>query len=166
VIKIPKNLGKVFEDCIKASFPPTCWVYRLRDNAASFSGGENTRFTSSNICDYIAFDDITKTLYLLELKSTQGTSIPLSMIRDSQIKGLLEASKFSVIPGFFFNFRNAHNDTFFLDINTFDNMIHSLDKKSFNIKDLESYNAIRIDSHKKRTRYDYDINKFLREVNK
>ena len=68
------------------------WIYRLRDNAASFGNNGVTRFASSNMCDYIMFDDNSKTLYCLELKSTKGTSVSLSMIRDNQIKELTEAS--------------------------------------------------------------------------
>ena len=65
-INIPQNEGKKFEADLKSSVPDTCWLYRLRDNASSFANGTNTRFTSSNICDFILFDDMSKTLFLLE----------------------------------------------------------------------------------------------------
>ena len=143
--------------------PETCWIYRFRDNAASFGNGNKTRFASSNICDYLLFDDDTKTLYLLELKSTQGTSIPLLMIRDNQIKSLQEASKHNLIAGFICNFRNENNDTFFIEICNFVKMMENINKKSFNINDLKNNNAIPIDSKKKRTRYIYDIQKFVNE---
>jgi recombination protein U len=158
------NAGKNFERDIKASVPESCWIYRLRDNASSFSGGANTRFTSSNICDYIMLDDDTRTLFLLELKSTQGTSIPLTMIRQNQIEGLMEAGKHNLIAGFLFNFRNENNDTFFMFIDKFNNMIEDINKKSFNIKDLQNYGAIKINSTKKRTRYRYDLNKLIEEI--
>ena len=144
--------------------PDTCWIYRLRDNASSFSGGANTRFASSNICDYIAFDDTSKTLFLWELKSTKSTSISLNMIRQSQIDGLLEASKHNLVAGLILNYRNENNDTFFITIDNFVNMLNSLGKKSFNVKDLILNNAIRIDSIKKRTRYTYDIKKLVEET--
>lgn len=161
---MPKNEGKVFEDCIKASVPDTCWIYRLRDNASSFAKGEGTRFTSSNICDFIAFDDITRTLFLWECKSTKGTSIPLSMLRDNQIKGLLEASKHNLVAGLLLNFRNENNDTFFLLIDDFVYMMNEISKKSFNVKDLINYGAIRIDSEKKRTKYKYNLSKLIGEI--
>lgn len=44
---IAQNEGKKFENDFKSSVPDTCWIYRLRDNASSFAGGNNTRFTSS-----------------------------------------------------------------------------------------------------------------------
>lgn len=161
---IPRNEGKKFEDDIRKSVPDACWIYRLRDNASSFSGGNNTRFTSSNICDYIMMDDNTRTLYLLELKSTKSTSMPFGMIHRNQIDGLLEAGRHMLIPGIIANFRNEHNDTFFIPIGSFFKMAETIGKKSFNVKDLESIHAVRIYSKKKRTRYKYDIEKFIQEV--
>ena len=156
--------GKLFENDIKASVPNTCWIYRLRDNASSFAGGENTRFTSSNICDYLLLDDKTKTLVLVECKSTKGTSIPITMLRENQIKGLREASKHTLVAGLLVNFRNKNNDTFFLLIDEYLDMMESINKKSFNIKDLENIGAIRVESTKKRTRYTYDILGLLEKI--
>lgn len=161
---IAQNEGKKFENDIKLSIPDTCWIYRLRDNASSFSGGNNTRFTSSNICDYILFDDTTRTLFLIECKSTKGTSIPLSMIRSNQIEGLQEASKHNLVTGILVNFRNEKNDTFFISINDFTEMMNTIGKKSFNIKDLESIGATRIENIKKRTRFKYNIEKMINEL--
>lgn len=143
--------------------PDTCWLYRLRDNAASFGGGNNTRFASENICDYLCLDDKTKTLYLWELKSTQGTSLPLSMIRENQIKMLKDASAHNLIAGFICNFRNKNNETFFIEIGNFCDMMENINKKSFNTKDLQENGAICIDSAKKRTRYTYDIDGLIKK---
>lgn len=162
MIKISQNEGKKFEQDFSSSFGDDFWVYRLRDNAASFGNGSNTRFASSNICDFIIFHDETKTLYLAECKSTKGTSIPYTMLKDNQIKGLTEASKHAVIPCFIFNYRNENNDTYFMLINDFNIMYNDLKKKSFNPKDLEKYGALKIKSNKKRTRYKYDTNHFVR----
>lgn len=161
---ISQNEGKKFELDLKSSIPDTCWLYRLRDNASSFANGTNTRFTSTNICDYILFDDITKTMFLIECKSTKGTSIPLSMIRDNQIKGLKDAGNHMLVAGFLINFRNDKNDTYFISINNFSDMINDIKKKSFNIKDLETFGAIKIESTKKRTRYTYNIQKMINEL--
>lgn len=161
--EIAQNQGKRFEQDVKDSVPETCWIYRFRDNAASFGNGNNTRFASSNICDYLLFDDKSRTLYLLELKSTQSSSIGLNMIRDNQIKSLQEASEHNLVAGFVCNFRNENNDTFFIEICDFIEMMENINKKSFNINDLKNNNAIQIDSKKKRTRYTYDIQKFVNE---
>ena len=48
-------------------------IKRLNDNAASWANGTNTRFASTNECDYLLFNDHTHTLLALELKTTQGT---------------------------------------------------------------------------------------------
>ena len=144
--------------------PDECWLYRLRDNASSFAGGANTRFTSSNICDYILLDDNTRTLFLIECKSTKGASIPLTMIRDNQKKGLVEASQHCLVAGLLLNFRNENNDTFFITINDYVSMIDSISKKSFNIKDLMENGAVRIDCEKKRSRWKYNIGKFVKQM--
>ena len=161
---IAQNAGKLFESDIKSSIPDGCWLYRLRDNASSFAGGVNTRFTSSNICDYILFDDNTKTLFLIECKSTKGTSVPLTMIRDNQKKGLVEAGQHRLVAGLLVNFRNEYNDTFFIAIDDYMDMTESIGKKSFNIKDLMENGAVRVDCDKKRSRWRYNIEKFIKEM--
>ena len=163
MIKI-QNAGKLFENDFKQSVPDTCWIYRLRDNASSFANGDKTRFTSSNICDFIMLDDKSKNLFLLECKSTKSTSFPLSMLRENQFKGLLDASNHNLIAGLLLNFRNDSNDTFFISIFRFNDLIKTLNKKSFNIKDLKENKAIQIECQKKRTRYRYNINKLIGDL--
>ena len=107
---------------------------------------------------------MTRTLYLIECKSTKGTSVPLSMIRNNQIEGLQEASKHNLVAGILVNFRNENNDTFFILIDEFIDMMNSINKKSFNINDLESIGATRVESTKKRTRYTYNIEKLVGEL--
>ena len=84
------------------------------------------------------------------------------MIRQNQIDGLLEASKHNLVAGLILNYRNEKNDTFFITIDDFVDMIGSISKKSFNVKDLEKYGAIRVESTKKRTRYTYNMEKLIR----
>ena len=86
------------------------------------------------------------------------------MLRDNQIKGLLEAAKHNLVAGLIVNFRNNNNDTFFVSINDFLNMISNINKKSFNIKDLENIGALKIENNKKRTRYTYNIQKMINEL--
>jgi recombination protein U len=165
VKNIAQNEGKKFEqDFANSVNKNECWLYRLRDNAASFGGSANTRFTSSNVCDYIMFHNKTRTLYLLEMKSTKSSSIPYSMIRENQIKELTESSKHMLVSGFIFNFREKQNATYFMMIDDFNDMTSEINKKSFNITDLEKYGAIKINSNKKRTRYIYDIEGFIKET--
>lgn len=162
---IAQNEGKKFEqDFANSVNKDECWLYKLRDNAASFGGSTNTRFASSNVCDYIMFHNKTRTLYLLEMKSTKSFSIPYTMIRDNQIKELTESSKHTLVAGFIFNYREKQNATYFMLIDDYNDMKSELTKKSFNIEDLEKYGAIKINSTKKRTRYVYDIDGFIKET--
>lgn len=162
--KIAQNPGKKFEqDFANSVNRDKYWLYRFKDNAASFSGGTNTRFASSNICDYLMFHNKTRTLYLLEMKSTKSTSIPYTMIRDNQIKELTDASNNELVAGFIFNYREKENATYFMLIDDFNDMKEEISKKSFNISDIEKYGAIKINSEKKRTRYKYDIDSFVNE---
>ena len=110
------------------------------------------------------YDDKTRTLFLIECKSTQGTSVSLTMLRENQINGLKEASKHMLVAGLLVNFRNTNNDTFFILIDDYLDMIENLNKKSFNIKDLESVGATRVKSEKKRTRYKYDVQEMINEL--
>ena len=88
----------------------------------------------------------------------------LTMLRQNQIDGLKEASKHMLVAGMLLNFRNENNDTFFLLIDEYLDMMEFLNKKSFNIKDLESIGATRIKSEKKRTRYKYDVQSMINEL--
>lgn len=86
------------------------------------------------------------------------------MIRNSQIDGLKEASKHQLVAGLLVNYRNENNDTFFILIDEYLDLIESLGKKSFNVKDLINIGATRIECEKKRTRYKYNIEKMIREL--
>lgn len=155
---------------------PYCWYKRLNDNAASWSGGNNTRFTSTNECDFLMFNNHTRTLYALELKSTQGSLTfwredfeekgkkQSFVIKKNQIKGLTDWSKYVMVCGFLFNFRNLNNDTYFVMIDDFLEYTNKLNKKSINIKDVEQMNPIRLNCTKLRTNYTYDIEGFLQET--
>lgn len=166
MINIAVNEGKRFEQNWKNSCEkyPNIWIYRLKDNAASFGGGNNTRFTSHNMCDYIMFEDNTRTLYAIECKSTKNTSVPLSMIRQNQIDELSDAGKHNLVAGFLINFRNKNNDTYFIEIGDFNQMLLTLNKKSFNIKDLGRNNAIYVDSECKKVNHVYEVKKFISET--
>ena len=156
------NAGKQFEADIKASCPKTAYIYRFRDSASSFGESTNTRFTPSNICDYLLFDDESRSLYFLELKTTKGASLPLSNIRENQIKQLTEAGeRHNIIAGFVVNFREKENFTAFIDIESFNQMLKNLEKKSFNIEDMRKYGCVEINSQKKKVNYRYDLSTFI-----
>lgn len=174
MINIAKNEGKVFESSWQSSVPDTCFIYRLNDNAGSFGGGNNLRFTTSNICDYIMHDDITNTMYCLELKSTKGGSFSYwrkdfedkektqsFMIKKNQILGLEKASKHRIVCGFLLNFRETTNHTYFIMIDEFIDYTSTLNKKSINESDVLNMNPILVNQTLKKVNYKYDVSKFL-----
>lgn len=169
--------GKRFEDAFTKSVPNYVLVKRLNDNASAWSGGSKTRFSSNNECDYIMFNDKTRTFYGLELKTTQEKSLSywredfedktkkqIFQIRKCQILGLKKWSEHLGVFGFIFNFRSFNNKTYFVSIDKFLDYTSSLLKKSININDVLNMNPIEIENNLIRTNYRYNIEKFLNET--
>lgn len=154
--------GKQFEQAFQSSADSDKhFIYRFKDSAASFGQGQGTRFTPSNICDYLLLDNDSRTMYLLELKSVKGSSLPFSNIRQNQIKELTKASKYNIICGFVVNFRERDNTTLFLNIKDFNSAMESWEKKSMNMQDIIDNGGIEIKNKKMRTRYKYDLIDFI-----
>ena len=177
VFIIAKNEGKRFEDAFIKSVPDYVLTKRLNDNASSWAGGTNTRFTSENECDYILFNDHTRTFYGLELKSTKHSSLTFwredfeskdkkqtFQIRKCQIQGLEKWSRHTGVFGFVINFRDSGNKTYFVDICSFLDYTSSLSKKSINKDDILKMNPIEIENKLMRTNYHYDMEKFFKET--
>ena len=74
------------------------------------------------------------------------------------------ASKHNLVAGLLVNFRNKSNDTFFILIDEFVEMMNSIQKKSFNVQDLQKYGITKVNSTKKRTRYIYDISQMINKL--
>ena len=58
------NEGKRFEQDFIGSVPAEWFKYRLNDSSASWSNNENSRFTPSNICDFIVYNGFYQSLSL------------------------------------------------------------------------------------------------------
>ena len=165
------SVGKLFEVQIKKSVPDYALLYRLPDAAQSFGGG-NLRFSRKNPFDFLLWDANKHILYALELKTVAGKSI--SFERDKQEKGEIHyhqikgleswAAYDGIVAGFVIEFRKI-GKTVFIDILEFNKLIEQIDKKSFNFDDLDKYKIkyLVIEQRKARTRYLYDIDKFLRD---
>ena len=78
------NIGKTFEQEFKECVPPDYYLYRLKDDTSGFYG-------VSNPCDYILFRS--PYLFLVELKTHKGKSIPIAKIRPNQIQGMEKARR-------------------------------------------------------------------------
>ena len=174
-----RNKGKIFEDRFKESVPHYCMIQRLNDPPQSFIESEGCKYSKTNPCDFFMFDDYGSVLFALELKSTKGNSIsfediskdgsqPKKMIRKHQIIGLTKFSRFkNMVAGFVCNFRDEvkqEERTYFQNIIDFNSMTKTLGKFSFTEQDLMNNNAIAIEGIKKRVRYTWDVDGFLRRM--
>lgn len=165
-----KNVGKIFEQDFQKSVPDYALLYRLPDSAQSFCENKNLRFSRKNPFDYLLWDSERHILYALEMKTVKGKSISFERNKDEnreihyhQIQGLNDWNRFDGITcGFIIEFRQIET-TVFIDIDSFNSLILAIDKKSFNIQDLNDFNIKYqiIGQKKQRTRYLYDIDTFL-----
>lgn len=102
------NDGKRFEEDFRKSIPDDMFCMRIVD-AGGWSNATNTRFTGKNICDYILFTN--SKLFLLELKSHKGRSIPQTTL--TQLGELSKVNYKGVYPLFVLNFRD-HEQTYLI----------------------------------------------------
>ncbi|HBT65921.1 MAG TPA: hypothetical protein DEB10_14775 [Ruminococcaceae bacterium] len=158
------NSGKIFEKNFKASIPPDVFYYRLRDSTASFYGGgdgSNIRFQQSNMADCIIFGN--RTLFICELKSHKGKSIPFSCIRENQIEQLTAAAKFPfIIPALVIFFPDVER-CFSVHINDWNNLVDASKKKSANIAEIEQA-GFEVRTRKLKTNFRYDVAKMIDDL--
>jgi len=95
-------------------------------------------------------------VYLLELKSHKGKSIPLGALQPYQVESLHRYSQMEgVVAGFVFNFRDI-NETYFVDAVTVYQFYHEGERKSFSLEWIKESGTL-IPQKLKRTRYQYDL---------
>jgi len=140
------NPGKQFENDFKASVPDDQFFLRLND-AGGWSKASDLRFTPSSLCDCILFSK--GDLYLLELKSHKGYSIPQSKIK--QLGKLAEIDKPFVYPCLVLNYRD-HDVTYLLSAK--DAVKCLTGRKSIPMSFCKEHGRI-IGQVRKRTRYRY-----------
>ena len=142
------NEGKRFEQ----DFTKSCnfFTYRLKDTAG-WQKSEQTRFSSSNLCDMIAFKD--SRMLLIELKSCGGTSMPYDNIK--QLESMNKVSYDGVYPIFILNFRCVDR-TYVLKASKLMELRETMGKNSINHLDAALHGVL-IPQNKKRTRWSYDL---------
>ena len=102
-------------------------------------------------------------LYLLELKSHKGSSLPLSTIRENQIKSLIATEKYAnIIAGLIVNFADKE-ECYFMPIKMAFKWFYQTNRKSIPIVEFRD-NCIQIDGYKKKVNYKYDVEKFINEA--
>lgn len=143
--------------------PPEYWYYRFRDGTANYRGktNENVRFQQSNIADCLISTD--KMLFICELKSHKGKSLPFNCVRPNQIEQMQKAAKFNFIcPLLIVFFANVER-CFAVHIDDWAAYIENSEKKSANIQEFETF-AYEIKAKKLQTHYRYDIAAALKEI--
>lgn len=143
------NPGKQFEKDFYASVSEKedLFVYRLKDDNLGFAKVKNP-------CDFILYKK--PNIYLLELKSHKGKSIPFGAIQSYQIESLYRFSNIDgVKAGFVFNFRDV-NETYFVKAVSVYHFYHERERKSFSL-DWVKENGIAIPQELKRTRFKYHL---------
>ena len=168
-----QSVGKKFEANWKKSCPDYLLVYRPPDSAQGFDVGASNklRFSQHSPCDFFMFDSMNRIFYALELKTFQGSCSferckeDKGIIHYYQIQSLKDFARYdNVCSGFILDFRKSGN-TYFLSITEWDDLINSINKKSFNEEDLLKYcSPILINKKLLRTNYKYDIDKFCQEI--
>lgn len=171
---MPRSVGKIFEDNFKASVPDYVLSHRPPDSAQGFDVGSSSklRFSRHSPCDFMIFDGTRNLFLTLELKSFQGSCSfernkeEKGIIHHYQIKSLKDFAKYyRVVSGLILDFRSTGN-TYFLNINQWDELISHIEKKSFNEKDLLTYSSpILFEKRKLKVNYRYDVESFLDDVN-
>lgn len=174
------NKGKNFEKCWQDSCKEdgVCCIRLVDSNKFGFGGNTNTRFTPDNICDFIChYKD---TMFLLELKHTQGSSISFNqpvmekgdgtyMIKPKQIKRLMDYKDYeNVIPMLVLDFEDRVDSkgnvidggTYGIHIENFVNWTRQVPKKSINIHDCKQI-GIPIYRQLKKVNYEYYVEDFL-----
>lgn len=155
-----KNVGKKFEEDFKKSLSQNIYYLRLKD-ATPFANSTNTRFTPNNPCDCILYYN--RKMFMIELKTHKGTSLPHSAIRDNQLNELLGASLRGIKCYLIINF-SEFNETYAVEITKY--YTYKLEhtyRKSIPLSECQKI-GIKVDQTLKRTRYTYNIEKALDSI--
>lgn len=161
-----KSTGKRFEENFRKSIPKGVFYYRFRDNNNTWSRGDNVRFATSNIADCLLFDG--DYLYLLELKSCKGKSLPFNNVignktKLKQIDDLLTANQHkNTICGLVIEFSDL-DECYFIEISRFKAFLDKSKRKSLPIDYLRR-NGIKIGVEKKKTNRRFDIVQFVKDM--
>lgn len=149
------NEGKKFEQDIQKSIKndDETYIYRFRDSPGAWGNGDKTRFTTSNIADYLLVKR-DKVLFL-ELKSVKEKRLPLGNIRINQLNGLAEIKHKNIKSYFLINFRKEEK-TYAVTPQQILDFLENQERKSIPLSYFED-NGILIKQVKKKVRWKYDL---------
>lgn len=156
-----KNTGKRFEENFRNSVGGEIFFYRFRDGTSSWGGNNATRFQQTNMCDCEMFDG--NRLFLLELKSVTGKSLPFTNIKDHQLNELVEAHHYkNIVAGFIIEFSSIDR-CFYISAKDMAYYMNNSGRKSIPLAYLES-KGLEIEVKKLRVNIRLNIEKFIKEV--
>ncbi len=153
------NEGKKFEQDFIRSLPEGSFHLRLKDGGG-WSNADNTRFTSSNICDSVVYYQ--GKMILVELKSHKGKSVPFSCLKQHEDLSRKTHDVEGVCGVFVINFRDM-NETYMIWSQLVTDFIELYERKSLPIAYVKEYGYL-IPQKLKRTRYRYDPGQALLSV--
>ena len=148
-----KNIGKIFEEEIKKSFPKDIYYFKITDAAIGFDiTSSKQRFSRKSPYDYFLCKN--GHMMALECKCTEGTSI--NNIEDHQVEELKKVfENGKAIAGFLLCFRKSEK-TYFVPIMKYIEWKENCNKKSINEKDTIGI-GIEIPGKKKHVYYSWDL---------
>ena len=148
------NEGKKFEKHFRGSIPEHIYHYRLKDDTSGFAG-------IANPCDIFVYRY--PSMFLFELKSHKGKSIPFDAIRKAQWDGLEKASIHKgIYAGVIVNMRE-YDITFYVSIESLLEFKNTCGKKSMNIDDMKKIGLV-VGQTLKRKYYTYNIEDLLKGI--
>lgn len=160
------NAGKRMEQQWRKSAlrVPLLYYKRMNDGTATFYGGQaqdGVRFQKEN--PYDCFMYLSPQLYLLELKSHKGSSLPIHAIRGTQLDHLSSVKGTPGIEAGFVVYFAEKQECWFVDGWMVKEFIRSTERKSIPLAWFRE-NGVQIDVVEKRTNVEYDVQKFLLDL--
>ena len=158
------NRGKQFEKIIYIGFKNITDVSidRLHDQTTGYKG-------STNICDFIVYKKPHE-IYL-ECKTVHGNAFPFNNITETQWQGLLEKSHIKGVVAGVLCWWVEKDITRFIPIQVLQMLKEEQGRKSLNCYwdsciDVygNRYYMPEIEGKKKRVFFEYDLNKFLKDI--
>lgn len=143
-----KNAGKQFEAKFKADWErsfPNAFLLRLHDLTTGY------KVTSQNPCDFIAYNN--KQLWLLEIKSHEGSSIPFTAI--PQYERLLAYKDLDGVNPYIIIWFRDKDVVWAVHIKEAEKMVLT-GEKSIGLRLLGKYDIVEVPSKKKRVFLDSD----------
>lgn len=143
------TIGKKFERVIYDAIKPHAYVLRLMDPPAGYLG-------AANPCDFIVFTG--EHMVMMELKVVgKGKSLPRTRLSDTQLEGMLEATRHGVIAGVLVWFKGS-DVTLWYEINHANDIFKT--RKSLPITEPSAI----LHGVRKRVWFTYDMKRFLGEI--